>query len=81
MNRLALSRRLPLMLGVALRLRDGGADDTCIAAALDIEPAGVGPLLVVAEAKLRRLAAADPACQSGRRGPDNEPARGRAEIE
>jgi hypothetical protein len=81
MNRVALTRRLPLMLGVALRLRDAGADNTCIAAALDIEPAGVGPLLVVAEAKLRRLAAADPACQSGPREPDNDPARGRAEIE
>jgi hypothetical protein len=68
------------MLGVALRLRDAGADDTRIAAALDIEPAGVGRLLEVAEAKLRRLAAADPTCQSGRRQPDHDPARGRAEI-
>jgi len=81
MNRLALTRGLPLMLGVALRLRDAGADDTCIAAALDIEPAGVRPLLEVAEAKLRRLAAADPRCQSDRRQPDHDAARGRAEIE
>lgn len=57
MNRLALTRRLPLMLGIALRLRDAGADNTCIAAALDIDTAGVGPLLEVAEAKLRHLAA------------------------
>jgi hypothetical protein len=45
------------MLGIALRLRDAGADDTYIAAALDIDPAGVRPLLEVAEAKLRHLAA------------------------
>jgi hypothetical protein len=60
MDRLALTRRLPLMLGIALRLKDAGADDSCIAAALDIEPAGVWPLLEVAEAKLRHLAAAIP---------------------
>jgi hypothetical protein len=64
MNRLALTRQLPLTLGIALRLRDAGADDTCIAAALDIEPTGVGPLLEVAEAKLRRLAATSRACQA-----------------
>jgi hypothetical protein len=72
MNRLALTRRLPLMLGIALRLRDAGADSTCIAAALDIEPAGVGPLLEVAEAKLQRLAA-NPASQPGACSPDNDP--------
>jgi hypothetical protein len=58
MDRLTLTRRLPLTLGIALRLRDAGADDTCIATALDIDQAGVGPLLEVAEAKLRHLQAA-----------------------
>jgi len=57
-NRLALTRRLPLMLGIAVRLRDAGADDAFIAAALDIDPEGVGPLMQVAEAKLRHLAVA-----------------------
>ena len=81
MNRLALTRRLPLMLGIALRLRDAGADDTCIAAALDIESAGVGPLLEVAEAKLRRLAVANPVCQPDACSPANHPAPGGAEAE
>jgi hypothetical protein len=81
MNRLALTRRLPHMLGIALRLRDAGADDTCIAAALDIEPAGVGPLLEVAEAKLRRLAAANPVSQPGACSPDKDPAHGQAKVE
>jgi hypothetical protein len=79
MNRLALTRRLLLMLGVARH--DAGADFTCIAAAPDIEPADVGPLVEVAETKLRRLAAPGPACQSGPRQPDNDPARGGVEIE
>jgi len=69
MDRLALTRRLPLMLGVALRLRDAGADHGCIAAALDIEPAGVGPLLEIAEAKLRHLATAAPASQPDEAAP------------
>jgi hypothetical protein len=55
-DRLALTRRLPVMLGIAVRLRDAGAGDTLIAAALDIDAEGVGPLLEVAEAKLRHLA-------------------------
>ena len=76
MNRLALTRRLPLMLGIALRLRDAGADNMCIAAALDIEPAGVGPLLEVAEAKLQRLAGASPVSQPDARSPDDDPAHG-----
>jgi hypothetical protein len=57
-DRLALTRHLPLTLGIAVRLRDAGADDTFIAVALDIDPEGVGPLLEVAEAKLRHLAVA-----------------------
>ena len=68
------------MLGIALRLRDAGADNVCIAAALDIEPAGVGPLLEVAEAKLQRLAA-NPKSQPDACPPDNHPADGQAKVE
>jgi hypothetical protein len=50
----AADAELPLELAVALRLRDAGASDELIAAALAIELEGVGPLLAVAEAKLRR---------------------------
>jgi hypothetical protein len=45
---------LPVELAVALRLRDAGASDELIAAALGIEPEGLRPLLEVAEAKRRR---------------------------
>jgi len=69
------------MLGIALRLRDAGADDFCIAAALDIEPAGVGPLLEVAEAKLRHLTATAPAGRPDAGQPDEDPTQSRAEIE
>jgi hypothetical protein len=51
----ALLRRLPLAHAVAVRLREQDADDELIAAALDIEPEGVEPLLAIAHAKLRRL--------------------------
>ena len=51
-----LIRQLPLALAVALRLREAGADDGLIAAALAIEPDGVAPLLDLARAKLDRLA-------------------------
>jgi len=51
----SLLRRLPLGHAVAVRLREAGADDEMIAAALDIEPEGVEPLLAIAGAKLRRL--------------------------
>jgi hypothetical protein len=51
----SLLRRLPLAHAVAVRLREAGADDELIAAALDIEPEGVEPLLGIAAAKLRRL--------------------------
>jgi hypothetical protein len=51
----SLLRRLPLAHAVGVRLREAGADDELIAAALDIEPEGVEPLLAIAAAKLRRL--------------------------
>ena len=47
--------QLPLALAVALRLHDAGAPHALIAHALAIEPEGVGALLEVAEAKLRRI--------------------------
>jgi hypothetical protein len=55
-DRSGLIRHLPLALAVALRLREAGADDGLIAAALAIEPDGVAPLLELARAKLDRLA-------------------------
>jgi hypothetical protein len=56
MDRTEQIRRLPLALAVALRLHEAGADETLIAAALAIEPDGVGPLLQLARAKLDRIA-------------------------
>jgi hypothetical protein len=56
MDRTEQIRRLPLALAVALRLHEAGADKTLIAAALAIEPEGVGPLLQLARAKLDRIA-------------------------
>jgi hypothetical protein len=61
------------MLGIAVRLRDVGADDTFIAAALDIDPEGVGPLLKVAEAKLRHLAEDGAARYVPGPGPSGDP--------
>lgn len=49
--------QLPVTLAAALRLRDACAEDGVIAAALDIDPHGVRPLLAVADAKLLRLTA------------------------
>lgn len=60
MDRAEQIRRLPLALAVALRLREAGADKTLIAAALAIEPEGVGPLLQLARAKLDRIARREP---------------------
>jgi hypothetical protein len=53
----AAHAQLPLALAVALRLRDVGATDDLIASALAIEPEGVGPLLMVAQAKLDNIRA------------------------
>ena len=51
---------LPVAYAVALRLREGGADDEAIAAALGIDAAGVPALLEVAQAKLSAELARDP---------------------
>jgi hypothetical protein len=56
MDREEQLRRLPLAHAVALRLRDAGASDELIAAALGVELEGVGPLLEVGEAKADRIA-------------------------
>lgn len=47
--------RLPAAYAEALRLQRQGADETTIAAELEIEPQGVGPLLRLAEVKLACL--------------------------
>jgi hypothetical protein len=60
MDRTEQIRRLPLALAVALRLHEASADETLIAAALAIEPEGVGPLLHLARAKLDRIARREP---------------------
>jgi hypothetical protein len=52
----ALSR-LPRTYALALRLTQAGADPQLIADCLDIELEAVGPLLVVADAKLSSLQA------------------------
>lgn len=47
---------LPIALAVALRLAEAGADEALIAAALAIEPEGVGTLVALARAKADRIA-------------------------
>jgi len=59
------ARRLSRSHSLALRLRDAGVSPDLIAECLELEPEAVGPLLVVAEAKLASAvgaggAAADP---------------------
>ena len=46
---------LPELHRALLELVAGGADHAVIAARLDLEPAAVAPLVVVAHRKLRRL--------------------------
>lgn len=48
-------RRLPEAYALALRLRDRGVTEEKIAERLGIDPTAVGPLLVLAEAKLRAM--------------------------
>ena len=48
---------LPVMYAQALQLRLIGCDEQAIAAELAVEPAAVGPMLQLAEAKLARLLA------------------------
>lgn len=55
MDRVEAIRQLPTPYAVALRLQDVGADDTLIAAALEVEPEAVGGLLEIAAAKLDRV--------------------------
>jgi len=44
--------RLPVAYSLGLRLRDAGLTEELIAEVLGVEPEAVGPLLVVAQAKL-----------------------------
>jgi hypothetical protein len=45
-------RRLPVAHSLALRLRDSGVGEELIAEVLGVDPEALGPLLVVAQAKL-----------------------------
>jgi len=56
-DRARLVGQLPDAHAVALRLTDAGFGRDVVAVALGIAPQGVPDLLLVAEAKLRRLAA------------------------
>lgn len=56
--------RLPHAYAVAVRMDRAGMAPDDIATALGIEPEGVATLLDVAAAKLRRLAAGNPAIES-----------------
>lgn len=48
-------RQLPAAYSLALRLRDAGLSEELIAECLGIELVALGPLLVVAEAKLAAI--------------------------
>lgn len=55
MDRTAALDLLPEAYATALRLRDEGQDDGAIARALGVEAEAVGPMLRLADAKLRGL--------------------------
>lgn len=55
MEREAAIAELPTAHAVAIRMRDGGADDAAVAAALGIDTEEVPPLVTIAEAKLEAL--------------------------
>ena len=57
MTRAEAIRRLPPTYAAVIELLDRGADEAAIAEHLDVEPATVPALLVVARAKLDRLLA------------------------
>ena len=55
MDRTEALQALPDTYAIALRLRDEGVQPDALARVLDVEPEAVGPLLVLAEAKLAGL--------------------------
>jgi hypothetical protein len=57
--------RLPKTHASAVRLRERGFDDDAIARALELEPAAVGPLLAIADAKLAALTRPRPVVRDG----------------
>ena len=59
MEREAAIAELPTAHAVAIRLRDNGADDETLAAALGIDAGEVPPLVTIAEAKLEALLVED----------------------
>jgi hypothetical protein len=74
MDRAEAVRLLPEKYARALVLRDQGCDDVRIAAALDIVPEAIGPLLRLAEAKLQRLLDNPPEVDEQLRVPLENPA-------
>ena len=54
-NRLTALAKLPDVYATALRLRDDGADDARVAAALGVDVSAVANVMRLAEAKLNRL--------------------------
>ncbi|ROS44304.1 hypothetical protein [Amycolatopsis thermoflava] len=52
-------QRLPAVYSVVLRLRDAGLPEHVIAERVGVEPEAVGPMLVVAEAKLAAVRGED----------------------
>jgi hypothetical protein len=57
--------RLPKTHASAVRLRERGFDDDAIARALELEPAAIGPLLAIADAKLAALTRPRPVVRDG----------------
>jgi DNA-directed RNA polymerase specialized sigma24 family protein len=74
MDRAEAVRLLPEKYARALVLRDQGDDHARIAAALEIVPEAIGPLLRLAEAKLQRLLDNPPEVDEQLRVPLGNPA-------
>ena len=65
MKRSEAIRRLPSVYAEIIELLDAGADETTIAERLDVEPATVPALVLVARAKLDRLLSPGPGGPAG----------------
>ncbi|MGH3516609.1 MAG: hypothetical protein ACRDQ7_04195 [Haloechinothrix sp.] len=69
MDRAEALRRIPRVYSLALRLREAGVPDELIAECVSVEPEALGPLYLVAEAKLAyvlaRAASGDELFRSG----------------
>lgn len=69
MDRAVALDQLPDVYAAALRLQDQGHDPASIADTLRVDPAGMGALLDLAEAKLARILTDDPTGMSGHHTP------------